>query len=108
MEKRDRRLVGHIDGKGSLSRDGVDLGPAEYRGDVYQEFLIFGDGDEVPAQKELDIRVDHRLDDFQLWQGQDTVRLHLEDGRYIDGSLDGARFIPGGQLMNADGSRADN
>jgi len=107
MDKRIRRHIRRFDGNGALSKDGESVGTVRYQVDVWQNLIVIPSGEELPGTKHLEIDVDHGLDPVRLWQEGATFRLHFEDGRYLDGYLDGRRFIPGGQLMNADGTRAD-
>ena len=105
-ERREERLIERSAGKGSIWRAGVSLGTVSYVLEAWQTFHIvqgFGSGpaQEVEGLKELRVRlVRHNLD-FKLMQESATITLHLEDGRHVDGFLDGERFIASSQLTAA-------
>jgi len=56
----------------------------------------------VEGLKEIRIRIlRHDLDAFKLWQESATLNLRLEDGRRLDGFINGDQFVASGQLTAA-------
>jgi len=52
--------------------------------------------------KEIRLRlVRHTLDTFAVWQESATLTLQLEDGRRLEGFLNGDMFVASGQLTAA-------
>jgi hypothetical protein len=52
--------------------------------------------------KEIRLRlVRHTLDTFALWQDSATLTLQFEDGRRLEGFLNGDMFVASGQLTTA-------
>lgn len=106
-ERREQRRIERSAGKGAMSRAGAPIGTVSYLLEIWQTFHIvqgFGAGpaQEVQGMKEIRLRlVRHTLDTFALWQGSATLTLQLEDGRRLDGFLDGDMFIASSQLTVA-------
>jgi hypothetical protein len=106
-ERREQRRVERCAGTGTVMREGVALGSATYVMEIWQTFHIqrtFGPGpeQEVAGMKEISITfINHQLDTFSLWQDRATLTLHLEDGRQLDGFLNGDEFVASGQLTAA-------
>ena len=105
-ERRERRRIERTAGTGTVTRDGVALGSATYVMEIWQTFHIlntFGaGGEDVAGMKDISITfMSHDLDTFKLWQEPATMTLHLEDGRRLDGFLNGDEFVASGQLTAA-------
>lgn len=106
-ERREQRRIERNAGTGTMSRAGAPLGTVSYLLEVWQTYHIvkgFGAGpaQEVEGMKEIRLRlVRHTLDTFSLWQDSATLTLQLEDGRRLDGFLDGDMFIASSQLTVA-------
>lgn len=45
--------------------------------------------------------INHTLETFRLWHDRATLTLKLEDGRSLEGFLDGESFVASGQLTAA-------
>src|SRR5262245_27553472 len=95
-ERHERRLVDRLSGTGSLSRAGATLGPVDYYIDIWQDFLIVPGHEDVGALRELQIRLTYDFDISGLLG--ETLTLHPADGRHVEGSLDGSRFLPSSEL----------
>lgn len=106
-ERREQRRVERCAGTGTITRDGVPMSNVTYVMEIWQTFHIirtFGSGpdQEVAGMKEINITfVNHQLDTFRLWQDRATLTLKLEDGRSLEGFLDGDSFVASGQLTAA-------
>jgi hypothetical protein len=106
-ERQEQRRIERSGGTGMVTRDGVALGSATYVMEVWQTFHVFrtfgpGPKQEVAGMKDINIRfVNHELDSFKLWKESATLTLHLEDGRRLDGFLNGDEFVASGQLTTA-------
>lgn len=106
-ERREQRRVERCTGTGTVMRGGVALGSATYVMEIWQTFHILrglgpGPEEEVAGTKEISITfIRHDLDTFRLWQDRATLTLHLEDGRRLDGFLNGDEFVASGQLTAA-------
>jgi hypothetical protein len=106
-ERREQRRIERTEGTGRVSRNGTVLGTVSYLFEVWQTFHIIrglgpGPAEEVAGLKDLRILfVRHELDTFALWQDRGTLTLRLEDGREVDGFLDGDRFVASSQLRAA-------
>lgn len=105
-ERQERRRVERVAGTGTVTRDGAAIGTATYLMEIWQTFHIlrtFGaGGGEVAGMKDISITlVRHDLDTFKLWQERATLTLHFEDGRRLDGFLNGDEFVASGQLTTA-------
>lgn len=94
-------------GTGTMSRAGTPLGAVSYLLEIWQTFHIVqglgpGPAQEIEGMKEIRLRlVRHKLDTFALWQDSATLTLQLEDGRRLDGFLNGDVFVASGQLTAA-------
>ena len=103
-ERREQRRIERSEGTGAVARDGMPLGTVTYLLEIWQTFHIvraFGAGpeEEVEGLKEIRIRIlRHDLDRFKLWQESATLNLRLEDGRRLDGFINGDQFVASGQL----------
>jgi hypothetical protein len=106
-ERREQRRIERSAGTGVMSRDGAALVTVSYLLEMWQTFHFvrtFGPGSEqeIEGMKEIRIHlVRHDLDTFKLWHERATLTLKLEDGRRLDGFLDGTSFIASGQLTAA-------
>lgn len=106
-ERREERRIERSAGTGVIARDGAALGTVSYLLEIWQTFHIvrtFGPGraQEIEGMKEIRIHfVRHQLDAFKLWHERGTLTLKLEDGRQLNGFLDGDSFIASGQLTVA-------
>jgi hypothetical protein len=106
-ERREQRRVERCAGTGTVTRDGVAVGSVSYVMEIWQTFHIirtFGPGpeQEVEGLKEISITfIRHQLDTFRLWHERATLTLHLQDGRRLDGFLNGDSFVASGQLTAA-------
>jgi hypothetical protein len=94
------RHVEWLRGSGSVWRDGSLLGSSDYDLDVWQDFVITLDGQELPGQKELrTIRLSkHTLNTFKIALERATLTLRLEDGRQVAIIPDGSGFRAAGPL----------
>ena len=103
-ERRESRRVERSAGVGTITRDGTILGTVSYVLEIWQTFHIvqtFGPSpaQEIPGMQEIHIQfVRHELDTFALWQQNATLTLQLQDGRRLDGFLDGNKFVASGQM----------
>jgi len=106
-ERREQRRIERSAGTGTVTRGGILLGTITYLLEIWQTFHIirgFGTGpeEEVEGLKEIRIRIlRHDLDAFKLWQETATLNLQLEDGRRLDGFINGDQFVASGQLTAA-------
>jgi hypothetical protein len=101
MHRRVRRIVDRLEGTGSVSREGASLGEADYQITVYQEFTALPDGEELGGIPDWDVQLSgHSLDTFGLWQDSAMLILELEDGRQVQGFLDGNRFVLSGNVKD--------
>ena len=106
-ERREQRRVERSAGTGTVTRNGVAMGNVTYVMEIWQTFHIsrtFGPGpdQEIAGMKEISITfIKHTLDTFALRQDRATLTLKLEDGRTLEGFLDGDSFIASGQLTAA-------
>lgn len=106
-ERREQRRVERCAGTGTVTRDGVTLGDVTYVMEIWQTFHMLrtlgpGPEQEVAGLRDINITfINHELDAFGLWQDRATLTLHLEDGRRLDGFLDGDSFVASGQLTAA-------
>ncbi len=106
-ERREKRRIERSAGTGSVSQAGNPLGTVSYILEIWQTFHIvqgFGPGpaQEIDGMKEIRIRlVRHQLDSFKFWQEAAVLTLQFEDGRRLDGFLDGDAFVASGQLTAA-------
>jgi len=106
-ERREQRRIERTAGRGTVSRAGAPLGTVSYLLEVWQTFHVvqgFGAGpaQEIEGMKEIRLRlVRHTLDTFALWQDSATLTLQLEDGRRLEGFLNGDMFVASGQLTTA-------
>jgi hypothetical protein len=106
-ERREQRRVERCAGTGTVTRDDARLGSVTYVMEIWQTFHIrrtFGPGpdQEVAGMKEINITfINHQFDTFRLWQERATLTLKLEDGRSLEGFLDGDSFVASGQLTAA-------
>jgi hypothetical protein len=103
-ERREQRRIERSAGTGSMSRAGAPLGTVSYILEIWQTFHIvqgFGAGSaqEMEGLKEIRLRLmHHTLDTFALWQDSATLTLQLEDGRRLEGFLNGDMFVASGQM----------
>ena len=106
-ERLVQRRIERSAGTGTMSRAGAPLGTASYLLEIWQTFHIIqglgpGPAEEIEGMKEIRLRlVRHSLDSFGLWQDSATLTLQLEDGRRLDGFLNGDMFVASGQLTAA-------
>ena len=106
-ERREQRRVERCAGAGTVTRDGVTLGSVTYVMEIWQTFHILsalgpGPNEEVPGLKDIRIMLTkHQLDTFRLCQDLATLTLRLQDGRTLEGFLDGDAFVASGQLTAA-------
>jgi hypothetical protein len=106
-ERREQRRIERSAGTGTLSRGGAALGTVSYLLEIWQTIHIirtFGPGpaQELEGLKEIRISlVRHQLDTFKLWHDSATLTLQLEDGRRLDGFLNGNTFVASGQMTAA-------
>jgi hypothetical protein len=108
-ERREQRRVERTAGIGKVTRGGAALGTARYVMEIWQTFHVLtagfghpGPAEEVAGLMEIRIRLtNHDLDTFKLVQESATLTLHLEDGRHLDGFLNGDEFVASGQLTQA-------
>jgi hypothetical protein len=81
-----------------VSRDGVPLGPVDYDLEVWQDFIIAMDQDDLPGAKESTIRLsNHKIHLFTLRTDDATLTLNLDDGRQIDIIPAGTGFVSSGE-----------
>jgi hypothetical protein len=77
--------------------NGAALGDADYRINVYQEFIVLHDGEELARMTDWNVQLSgHSLDTFGLSQHSARLTLELEGGpRQVQGFLDGesARLV---------------
>jgi hypothetical protein len=106
-ERREKRRVECGAGTGTLSRAGVTLGTVSYLMEIWKTVHIvqgFGPGpaQEIDGLREIRIRLVTRpKDTFRFSMDHDTLTLRLEDGRQLDGFLNGDAFIASSQLTAA-------
>ena len=106
-ERREQRRIERGAGTGTMSRAGAPLGTVSYLLEIWQTFHIvqtFGPGpaQEIEGMKQIRLRlVRHTLDTFALWLDSGTLTLQLEDGRRLEGFLNGDMFVASGQLTAA-------
>ena len=106
-ERREQRRVERSAGTGTVTRGGAVIGSVTYVMEIWQTFHIIrglgpGPEEEVAGMKEINITfINHTLDTFKLWQDRATLTLKLEDGRTLEGFLDGDSFVASGQLTAA-------
>lgn len=106
-ERREQRRIERTAGTGTVLREGVPIGTASYVMEVWQTFhVISGLGpdpeEEVAGMKELNIQfLRHDLDTFKLWHDRATLTLRLQDGRQLDGFINGEEFVASGQMTTA-------
>ncbi len=106
-ERREQRRIERTTGTGTVSRYGVQLGTMSYVFETWQTFHIsrtFGPGpdQELKGMKDIKIQVLRQdLDTIKLWRDRATLNLRLEDGRRLDGFLNGGEFVASGQLTTA-------
>ncbi len=106
-ERREERRIERSAGTATVTRDGVTIGTASYRLEVWQTFHIIsglgpGPDEEVEGLKEIRIQlVRHDLDTFKLWRDRATLNLQLADGRRLDGFLNNDEFVAAGQMTTA-------
>lgn len=106
-ERREERRIERSTGTGTITRDSAKIGMATYVLEIWQTFHItraFGPGPEQETAGMKDIHITfvrHDLDTFRLWQDRAMLTLHLQDGRRLDGFLNGDEFVASGQLTAA-------
>jgi hypothetical protein len=106
-ERREERRIEKSAGTGTMSQGATPLGKVSYLLEIWQTFHIvqgFGPGpaQEIEGMKAIRLRlVRHKLDTVALWQGGGTLTLQFEDGRRLDGFLNGDMFVASGQLTSA-------
>lgn len=75
--------------------------------EIWQTFHIIsglgpGPEEEVAGLKELNIQfLRHDLDTLKLWHDRATLTLLFQDGRQLEGFLNGDEFVASGQLTAA-------
>src|SRR6187549_2934458 len=103
MERRGRRAVERLEGRGQLSRDGANLGSVYYRAIAYRNFVVLREGRERPRTPDWDVQLfGHQLNMFALWPATAILTLRLEDGREVRGFLRGNRLV-----LSGDGKTED-
>jgi hypothetical protein len=113
MPQTVKRRVRQLSGRGWLTRGRKRLGDADYEIDVWQEFSIdmppaAGEAPPLrptpPQELVIHVRAEIRTvpDVVRLQTEISTVTLHLQDGRTIDGSFDGARLWPSSDFPHID------
>jgi hypothetical protein len=108
MPKRDtigeRRQVAEWSGMGQLTHDDRPLGPVRYAIVVFETFHLvrsrfLGSKERVAGPQEMVFWVDHGRIDMWPLMGV-TLTLHLEEGRRVDVTHDGSRFVAAGQIRS--------
>jgi len=94
MQRRARRAIERLEGKGPLSREGAPLGNVHYRAIVYRKFVVLREGDERTRTPDWDVQLSGpQLNMFALWPATAILTLDLEDGRQVQGFLRGTRLV---------------
>jgi hypothetical protein len=102
-ERRTQRRIERSAGTGSMSRAGAPLGTVSYILEIWQTFHIvqgFGAGSvqEMEGMKEIRLRLMRQTLDTFAGQDSGTLTLQLEDGRRLEGFLNGDMFVASGQM----------
>jgi hypothetical protein len=100
MLRFDRRCVEELSGSGLLTADGRAVAPADYAIEVWHVVRVVDEAGRVAETHvgtEFEIAVVPRIGDVRGVMGQ-LVRLHLEDGRSVQGVFTGNRLLASGGL----------
>ena len=91
-DRHDSRLVSDVEERGRLFRGDIDLGPVDYRMQIWQDVIMTDAGG---VREELLGAEDRRIYLAKAFIESGTLTLQLANGGRMQGFLNGRRFVPG-------------